>query len=187
MIKKIRWKYENWQFRRKHTVGDCSYGLPKVWQWGNESKLVIGKFCSIAPGVEILLDADHRTDWVSTYPFPAFFREAGNQAGYVSTKGDVVIGNDVWIGCGAKILSGVRIGDGAVVGAGAVVARDIPPYAVAVGNPAKVVKFRFGPEAIEHLLDIQWWNWPLEKIMTNADILMSDRIDQLTLNEGAQC
>ena len=92
-----------------------------------------------------------------------FFKEAKDISGHPHTKGNVIIGNDVWIGYGAKILSGVSIGDGAVVGAGAVVAKNIPPYAVVVGNPAKIIKFRFKPEDVEILLGIQWWNWPLEK------------------------
>ena len=181
MIKKIKWKYENWKLRKKFSIGYGTYGLPKVMQWGNESTLSIGKFCSIAPEVKIFLDADHRTDCISTYPFPAFYNGNKVASEYVATKGNVIIGNDVWIGYGAKILSGVSIGDGAVVGAGAVVAKNIPPYAVVVGNPAKIIKFRFKPEDVEILLGIQWWNWPLEKILSNADILMSNRVNLLAL------
>jgi len=177
MINKIIWKYENWRFRRQYVVGEYSYGLPKVLSWGKESSLTIGKFCSIAPDVEIFLDGDHRTDWVSTYPFPAFFKQSNKVTDYVASRGDVVIGNDVWIGYGAKIMSGVTLGDGAVVGAGAVVAKSVPPYAVVVGNPARVVKYRFAPDKIEHLLSIQWWHWPLEKILENVDILMSPNVD----------
>lgn len=173
MIRKIRWKYANWKFRKEHTVGKWTYGLPKVWRWGDKSKLIIGKFCSIAPGVEIFLDANHRTDFISTYPFSTFMGSVKCANPHTATKGDVNIGNDVWIGLGAKILSGVTIGDGAVIGAGAVVAKNIPPYAIAVGNPAKVIKFRFCPKDIDILLKAKWWDWPEEKIAKNVDILMS--------------
>lgn len=183
MINKLKWKYENWFFRKKYAVGKYTYGLPKVFQWGTKSTLIIGKFCSIGPSVEIFLDSDHRTDWVSTYPFPAFFKELRNINGYVATKGNVSIGNDVWIGYGAKILSGVTIGDGAVIGAAAVVTKNVPPYSVVVGNPGRVVKYRFSPSEIERLLAIKWWEWHIDKILKHAEELMSDRVSCFVNNE----
>lgn len=179
MLDKIIYKYLNWRFHKENQIGDYSYGLPKVLRWGNESTLTIGKFCSIGPDVVIILDSGHRTEWVSTYPFPAFFEEIKNDNEYVTSKGNVHIGNDVWIGYGAKILSGVTIGDGAVVGAGAVVAKNVSPYSVVVGNPGIVVKFRFSPEEIEQLLEIKWWDWPLEKILAHSEFLMSDDVASL--------
>jgi acetyltransferase-like isoleucine patch superfamily enzyme len=108
-------------------------------------------------------ECNHRVDWISTYPFPAFtdkFPEAKGIEQFVTTKGDVTIGNDVWIGQHVTILSGVTIGDGAVIGAHSVVGKSIPPYAIAVGNPARVIRYRFDEKTIEMLLKIQWWNWP---------------------------
>jgi len=183
MINKVKWKYENWLFRKKYVVGKYTYGLPKVLQWGNRSTLIIGKFCSIGPCVEIFLDSNHRTDWISTYPFPAFFKEMNNTYDYVTSKGDVSIGNDVWIGCGAKILSGVTIGNGAVIGAGAVVTKNVPPYSVVVGNPGRVIKYRFLPSEIEQLQAIKWWDWPIDKILAHAEELMSNQVSSFTENK----
>lgn len=124
----------------------------------------IGAFCSIAPGVRIIALADHPLTFASTYPFRTIFQRPKVNLDAVS-RGRVTIGNDVWIGYNAIILSGVTIGDGAVVGAGAVVARDIPPYGIAVGNPASVIRYRFSPEQIAELLTIRWWDWPDDRIL----------------------
>ena len=97
--------------------------------------------------------------------------------GHPATKGDVVIGNDVWIAEGAVILSGVNIGDGAVIGSQAVVSKDVPPYAVVSGNPARLIKKRFDDETIDKLLSIQWWNWPVEKIRKNVHLICSNRLE----------
>ncbi len=159
--------------------GRGSYGEPAVGSWGEGTKVKIGNFCSIAQGVSILLGGGHRTDWVTTYPFSVLWPSvAGHIPGHPSTKGDVIIGNDVWIGTGALILSGVTIGDGVVIGAHAVVAKDVPAYAIAVGNPAKVVKFRFDEATIEKLLAIAWWNWPDEKIASAVELMLSNDINE---------
>lgn len=147
--------------------------MPIIKSWGENKKCYIGKFCSIAEGVTVFLGGNHRVDWISTYPFPAFFPEAKYITGHPASKGDVIIGNDVWIGTNVVIMSGVTIGDGAVIGAYAVVAKNIPPYAVAVGNPARVVRYRFDEKTIQALLKIQWWNWPIEKIKANMHLLCS--------------
>lgn len=146
-----------------------------------EKSVEIGNFCSIANNVQIVLNADHRVDWISTYPFTAFVEEgwpaARGISGHPTTKGKVVIGNDVWIGLNALILSGVSIGDGAVIGANAVVTKDVPPYAIVAGNPARIVKYRFDEERIQKLLEIAWWNWPDENIQEAVPLLVSNQID----------
>jgi acetyltransferase-like isoleucine patch superfamily enzyme len=158
-------------------VGAHTYGKPEVVQfYGSEARLKIGKFCSIAGSVTIFLGGDHRTDWVTTYPFPvlsAFWPKVPSIPDTAVTKGDVVIGNDVWIGFGAMILSGVTIGDGSVIGARAVVAGDIPPYAVAVGNPARPVSRRFDEATVARLLRVRWWDWPDEVIAERIPLLCS--------------
>ena len=172
------------------TIGAFTYGNPRVHWWGEPVRLQIGKFCSIGENVEIYLGGNHRVDWITTYPFSqtaqkplewpdSAWPEAARIKGHPATKGDVVIGNDVWVGTGARIFSGVRIGDGAVVGAHSIVAKDIPPYAIAVGNPAKVVKFRFPEATIEKLLQVQWWDWPIEKIRENVSLLCSENVEAL--------
>lgn len=161
-------------------VGRHTYGNPKVWVYeGSEHKAVIGSYCSIAPGVEIITGGIHPTDWVSTYPFRIQWKMAGAlQDGMPASRGDVIIGNDVWIGSEAFILSGVTIGHGSVIAARSVVTKDVPPYAMVGGTPAKVLKFRFSPETIEKLLAIQWWNWPEEKIREAVPLLSSNNIDE---------
>lgn len=145
----------------------------QVYHWGEGATLRVGAFCSFAPGVQIFLGGNHRLDWVTTYPFNVFWQAGQGIEGHPSTKGDVIIGNDVWIGWEATILSGVTIGDGAVVGAGAVVAKDIPPYAIAVGNPAQVVRKRFDEATIQRLLKIQWWNWEDAQIEEFIPLLLN--------------
>lgn len=157
--------------------GRGSYTTPDIFSWKEDAKLYVGNFSSIAAGVQIILGGNHRMDWVTTYPFPALWQGvAGHISGYCKTKGNVVIGNDVWIGKGVTILSGVTINDGAVIGAHAVVAKDVPPYAVVVGNPARIVKYRFDEEVIKKLLSIAWWNWPDEKIAMAMPLLLSNNI-----------
>lgn len=158
------------------SFGEYTYGTPQILSTYMPCGVDVGKFCSIAPGVKIVLDLEHRTDWVTTYPFPISqdFPEAASIIGHPCAKGDVHIGNDVWIGMDAVILSGVTIGDGAVVGACSLVTKDIPPYAIAVGNPAQVIKFRFSDDVIERLLHIQWWNWPIEKIRRYIPVFCAD-------------
>jgi len=165
------------------TKGRHSYGNPKIWKWESNAELHIGSFTSIAAGVTVFLGyGSHRPDWVTTFPFAApelahlWNQDASRKDQYYS-KGDVVIGSDVWIGDSATIMSGVTIGDGAIIGARSVVTKDIPPYAVAAGNPADVVKFRFTPDIIENLLDIKWWEWDDEKIKRHLPLLMSSNIE----------
>ncbi len=160
-------------------IGEYSYGQPTIRHWGENCSLTIGKFCSIADQVMILLGGEHRTDWVTTYPFNYFMPEHRTNRGHPKTKGDVVIGNDVWIGMGATILSGVRIGDGAVIGARALVSKDVPPYAIAAGNPARVLRYRFDDRTIARLLEIRWWDWPPALLEPAIPLLLSSDVEGL--------
>lgn len=162
-------------------IGKYSYGKPRVFSWGEGTTLTIGKFCSIAGEVSIFLGGNHRTDWISTYPFNVIsedFKNAELIKGHPISKGNVLIGNDVWIGYGATILSGVSIGDGAVIGAYSVVSKNVEPYEVIVGNPAYTVKKRFDDETIEQLLKIRWWDWPSEKINSEVKLMCSTNISE---------
>ena len=150
----------------------------------NHDKLQIGKFCSIACGAKFLFNsANHTLSSLSTYPFPLFFEEWGLEKKDVTNawdnKGDIVIGNDVWIGYEAVILAGVTIGDGAIIGTRAVVTKDVPPYTIVGGVPAKSIKKRFSEETISALLEIQWWNWSKERIARNIGAIQSGNIEQL--------
>lgn len=150
----------------------------------NDDKLQIGKFCSIACGAKFLFNsANHTLSSLSTYPFPLFFEEWGLEKKDVTNawdnKGDIVIGNDVWIGYEAVVLAGVTIGDGAIIGTRAVVTKDVPPYMIVGGVPAKPIKRRFPEEAISTLLEIQWWNWSEERIAKNIGAIQSGNIEQL--------
>ena len=164
---KFQYKYSGCGYQ----FGFGSYGLPVVHDWKEGASLRIGKFCSIAEGVNIFLGGNHRDDWISTFPFPAFYDGLDEIVGYGFSKGDVIIGNDVWICTGATILSGVTIGDGAIVAADAVVSRDVEPYAVVAGNPSRVVRYRFSEQERDKLLEIEWWNWDEERIQAAIPLL----------------
>jgi acetyltransferase-like isoleucine patch superfamily enzyme len=168
----------------RYEIGEYTYGKPNIVSWGKEATLKIGRYCSIAENVVIFLGSEHRTDWISTYPFPIFLEEGKSIKGHPSTKGDVIIGNDVWIGFNVIVISGVTIGDGAAIGAGSVVAKDVPAYAVVSGNPARVVRYRFNEEAIQKLLQIRWWDWPDEKVRENIHLICSDSVDMFIKKFG---
>jgi acetyltransferase-like isoleucine patch superfamily enzyme len=159
-------------------VGRYTYGDPRLLLWTPEDRIEIGAFCSISAEVVILGGGEHRADWVTTYPLRIAFGLPGENAdGHPASKGPTVIGNDVWVGFGATILSGVRVGDGAVIGARAVVARDVPPYGVAAGNPARVVRQRFDEATVARLLQIAWWNWPLPRILASVARLCAGDVE----------
>lgn len=150
----------------------------------NGDRLIIGKFCSIACGAKFLFNsANHSLTSLSTYPFPIFFEEWGLERAQVTRawdhKGDIVIGNDVWIGYEAVILAGVTIGDGAIIGTRAVVTKDVPPYTIVGGVPAKPIRKRFPDDTIAALLALRWWNWPEERIAGCLDAIQSGQIDQI--------
>ena len=168
--------------RGQITIGAYTYGRPKVRFAESGSKLTIGRYCSIADGVEIMLGGNHRTEWATTYPFPALpglWPESVGLDGSHVSRGDTVIGHDVWLGSQALILSGVTIGHGAVVAARAVVAKDVPPYAIVAGNPARVVRYRMSEERIAALLRSQWWLLPEAEVRRLIPTLLSERIEDL--------
>ena len=150
----------------------------------NHDKLVIGKFCSIACGAKFIFNsANHTLSSVSTYPFPIFFEEWGlnikDVAAAWDNKGDIIIGNDVWIGYEAVIMAGVTIGDGAIIGTRAVVTKDVPPYTTVGGVPAKTIRKWFSEDTIGMLMELQWWDWPEEKIAQNIHAIKSGYVEQL--------
>ena len=169
----------------KVSVGDFTYGLPIVRSWGEKNaRLKIGKFCSIGEHVQIYLGGNHRTDWITTYPFNVLLKDQypGIDGEVAATKGDVIIGNDIWIADNVTILSGVTIGDGAVIMNGAVVTKDIPPYSIAGGVPARTKKARM--EALSLEVDgIRWWDWPMEKLAEAIPMLMSRESSALKMFE----
>jgi acetyltransferase-like isoleucine patch superfamily enzyme len=174
-----------------HNIGDYTYGTPTIITYGKPAKLTIGKFCSIARGVKIVLDGEHRSDWVTTYPFTSSNVQIyypwypGAKKIDSFTNGNVIIGNDVWVGMDVTILSGSQIGDGAVIGAGSVVASVIQPYSINIGNPCKMTRLRFYEYQIQKLMEIQWWDWPEEKIKKFASLLCSGKIDEFI--KEAEC
>lgn len=150
----------------------------------NHDRLIIGKFCSIACGAKFLFNsANHTLHSLSTYPFPLFFEEWGldkkNVADSWDNKGDIVIGNDVWIGYEAVILAGVTVGDGAVIGTRAVVTKDVPPYTIVGGVPAKPIRKRFSEDVIAQLSELKWWDWTKDRIAQNIEAIQSGDIERL--------
>lgn len=150
----------------------------------NGDSLRIGKFCSIACGAKFLFaSANHTQASVSTYPFPIFFEEWDLDIGDVTSawdhKGDIVIGDDVWICYEAVVMAGVTIGDGAIIGARAVVTKDVPPYTIVGGVPARKIRRRFSDNVIARLLELKWWDWPAEQIQRNIKNIQAGRLDLL--------
>jgi acetyltransferase-like isoleucine patch superfamily enzyme len=176
--------YTKYLLGDRYEIGDHTYGKPRVVSMGEGTSLMIGRYCSIGRNVTIFLGSEHHINWVSTYPFPSLWEEARSIPGHPSTKGDVVIGNDVWIGFGVTILSGVTIGDGAAIGACSLVTRNVPPYAIVAGNPAQMIRYRFGEETIQNLLRIRWWDWSDEKVKENVHLICSDSVDEFVKKFG---
>lgn len=147
-------------------------------------RLVIGSYCAIAEGTKFVMNgANHAMSGFSTYPFNIFgngWEEGFDQATWSKElRGDTIVGNDVWIGMEALIMPGVAIGHGSIVAARAVVSRDVPPYSIVAGNPAKVVKQRFDPQTVARLLAVAWWDWPVDKVSRNLDAIRGADISRL--------
>ena len=150
----------------------------------HKEKLIIGKFCSIACGTKFLFNcANHTLKSLSTYTFPLFYEEWELEKSNITTawdnKGNIVIGNDVWIGYEAVIMAGVHIGDGAIIAARAVVTKDVPPYTIVGGTPAKEIRKRFDAEVIEQLLIQKWWDWSTDKIHQCLPYIAEGKLDEL--------
>ncbi|MCR9944100.1 CatB-related O-acetyltransferase [Vibrio owensii] len=164
----------------RYLMGDSV--TQQEWQdgaYGEVDKLIIGKFCSIASGATFMMAGNqgHRVDWISTFPFsPEEFGE-DVQSGF-ERAGDTVVGNDVWIGSEAMIMPGVKIGDGAVIGARSVITKDVPPYSIVVGHN-HIVRQRFDDECIAMLLEIKWWDWPINHIKQAMKIMCSGDVRAL--------
>lgn len=145
-------------------------------------KLIIGKFCMIASGVKFVMNgANHLTDSLSAYPFAIFGKgwEKAMEGKSYPVKGDTIIGNDVWIGHNATLMPGIKIGDGAIIATNSTVVKDVEPYSVVGGNPAREIKKRFPKETIDKLLKLKWWDWSPEKISANLQHLTDNKIDRL--------
>ena len=170
-------------------VGDFTYiadsdfesHVSHLYEW-NDDKLIIGKFCQIAAGVEFVMNgANHQMNAVSTFPFYTLegWEMSPPAKPDLPLKGDTVIENDVWIGQNSVILPGVHIGDGAIIGANSVVGSNVPPYTKVVGNPARAIQKRFDDELISYLQEIKWWDWSPEKIFANLEALCSGDLEQI--------
>lgn len=147
-----------------------------------EDKLVIGKFCMIGSDVKFIMNgANHLSEALSAYPFAIFGKDWANamEGKSYPNKGDVMVGNDVWIGYNATIMAGVKIGDGAIIATNSTVVKDVEPYAIVGGNPAKQIKKRFSDKIIKKLLEIQWWNWDIERITDNVENLTDSNIENI--------
>jgi len=160
------------------SIGRFTYGYNNlnIREWNEGASLKIGAFCSLADNISLFLGGNHKTDWITTYPFGHIYQdELGGTdiLGHPSTNGDIVIGNDVWIGSGVTIMSGIQIGDGAVISANSHVVKDVAPYQIVGGNPAKLIKQRFENQIVEILLNLRWWDLPIENIKQIQKILSS--------------
>ena len=161
-----------------YIVGVNCYGVPLIKHQHPAATLKIGAYCSFAKNVQIFMGGNHRTDWLTTYRFPAFFNEAQHIESSATTNGDVVIGNDVWLCENSTILWGITIGDGAVIANGAMVTKDVAAYSIVGGNPAKHIRWRFDETTRKALLNSAWWDWPEEELLKVVDLLCSDNITE---------
>lgn len=162
-------------------VPDVRQLLVPYMHQGAPEKLIIGKFVQIAHGVQIITSsANHQMEGFSTYPFAVFGEPwASSYQAKWPNKGDTVIGNDVWIGHEALIMPAVTIGDGVIIASRSVVTKDIPPFTIVAGNPAKIIRMRFDELTIDKLLEIKWWEWPIDKITKNIEIIVASDINAL--------
>jgi acetyltransferase-like isoleucine patch superfamily enzyme len=164
---------KNRQYQR-FEIGTGSYGFPIII--GSGAKLTIGKYCSIGPDVSIILDSSFKRPSFGTTVITANTHKHIGTFADVPQYSDVTIGNDVWIGLGSVIMPGVTLNDGCVIGAKSFVVSDVPPYAIVMGTPARVVKYRFSEENIRIMQNMKWWDWPYEKIITALPHILTNDI-----------
>ena len=165
--------------------GEFTYGAEdiRIHSWNNHQRVRIGRYCSIGSNVQVILGGGHKTSAATTYPFaqtPTFDNPRGDREGHPVDSGDILIGHDVWIGMNATIMGGVKIGNGAVIAANSHVVKDVLPYVMVGGNPALNIRNRFDQATIEAFEEIQWWNWPVDKVFYFSDLL-TDRLDDRNL------
>jgi len=154
-----------------------------IFSWSDKFHIYLGSYVSIGRDCNFFLHANHRTDWITTSsqlwgPVSDDVADMHMRIGHPTCNGDIHVGNDVWIGAKATVMSGVKINDGAVVAACSVVTKDVPPYAIVGGNPAKIIKYRFTEEQIDSLLKIKWWEWEEQKIKEEAMNMWSTDINE---------
>ena len=168
-------KANEWRPEGRVEIGKYTYGVTRLTIpiLTESTKIKIGKFCSVAPGV-IFVIGHHDLTRVSTFPFKSCLLKGGMPDDEHLPSETILIGNDVWIGSNALIVASVKIGDGAVVSAGSVVVKDVPPYAVVGGVPAKVIKMRFSEQIIREITELQWWDWPDDRILANLELFYGD-------------
>jgi len=166
-----------------HSFDDCVLYLDELENEKNPDQLMIGKFCSIASGAKFMLGGTHghNHEWIAAYPLDSFDTSDDSFQTYKAHKwkGNTIIGNDVWMGYESLILPGVRIADGAVIAARAVVAKNVGPYEIWGGNPARLIKKRFSDEEIQKLLQIKWWDWDIAILKRNLSDLRSKNVKLL--------
>lgn len=161
----------------QYRIGRGSYGPLRIETYGDTCRLEIGSFCSIANGATVLLGGEHRSKWISTFPFDRKYLVNPKLPHSSFAKGGVIIGNDVWIGHDALILSGTEIGDGAIIAARSVVRGKVEPYSIYAGTPARLVRFRFTEDEIDSLMKIRWWDWEDSRIAEQSHLLLSGNMD----------
>jgi acetyltransferase-like isoleucine patch superfamily enzyme len=161
------------------TIGQHTYGIPVIKTYDLDStRLVVGSYSALSEESIVMLGGEHAADRVTTFPLRMRLKLPGaGEDGIPVPTGDTVIGSDVWLTMRTFVRSGVTIGDGAIVASGAVVNKDVPPFAIVGGNPAKVIRYRFSPEQIEALLEIRWWDWPDDLVVEATPLLSGTDID----------
>jgi acetyltransferase-like isoleucine patch superfamily enzyme len=171
--------------KKLSVIGKWSYGSPKIYRWNWKDKIYIGNFCSIGPEVKIIIGGNHRTDWITTSPLPAetfnfdnTFAHAKSIKNFNTSKGDLHIKNDVWIGGFSIIFSGVTLGNGCVIAAGSVVTKNVKPYTIVGGNPAKFIRNRFNKRQSKFLDESRWWDLEDKKIDLLSHYLLNKNISE---------
>ena len=171
----------------KVKIGAFSYGFEDtgVLSWNENIEISIGRFCSVASGLKLYCGGNHRVDWISTFPFGHIhtkYIKVQPVIGTPITNGNITIGNDIWIGRDVTILSGITIGDGAVIASNSHIVKNVEPYSIVGGNPAKFIKYRFDDKTIKYLLDLKWWNLPVDVIEKIVPYLTKQNYDELSRN-----